>query len=167
MSHHGLSYEEKRLLRGYHYFLQGVYHEDTVNCMCAMQNMAYFLQKKGWLRTDFEFFMSPHGMHSAGLETVLLRWEHKRDAVRAFQANNVEIEGLSLHDWKWIHNLFDLFMMGHHQKDKTEWITALASALYVKDVLLPGCSPEVIVQRVKEVVVLLPWKTAKEAALLL
>ena len=167
MSHHGLSYEEKRLLRAYHYFFKGVYHVNAVDCMCAMQNMAYFLQKKNWLRTNFDFFMSPHGMHSAGLETLLLKLEYKKDIVQSFQMNDVELEGLSLHDWKRILNLFDLFMMERHKKDKTEWVTALASTLYVKEVLLPGCSVEVIVQRVKEVVVLLPWNTAKEAALLL
>ena len=141
-----LDYTERRLLQAYYYFLNSKFSFDSQESKIIMHNMVYFLQKKGWMHTDFEFHLTPNGMYSSGLEALLNNLEKKRANVDKYQAS--QMEEISLRDWKWLNQLSDMYLIDEYD-GRLDWIVGLASVLYVSTVLLPGQGFPVICKRVK------------------
>lgn len=144
-----LFYTERRLLQAYYYFFNRKFSFDNPQCEIIMQNMAYFLQRKNWMHTDFEFTLTPNGMYSPGLEAKLLKMKEKREDVEKYLSG--QMEEISLRDWKWLNQLSDLYLIDEYD-DIKEWITALACTLYVNTSVLPNQPFPVICKRVKSVV---------------
>ena len=130
-----LNYTERRLLQAYYYFFGKKFSFDDSQSIVAMQNMAYFLQKKNWLRTEFEFSLISEGMYSSGLEAVLREMKRKQGFVDTYQSEC--IEEISLRDWKRLNQISDLFLIDEYD-EKTDWIMGLACVLYVLITLLPN-----------------------------
>ena len=129
-----------------------------------MQNVVYFLQQKECLTSEFSFSLTPNGMYSPGLLSCLFGLDKKQTEVVAFQETKAMVEDFPLKDWKHINALVDLYELDIiFEHKKNSWIIALASLLYVKTSLLPGCDEDVAVNRVLQDVTAIDEKTARKA----
>ena len=134
-----LSYNERRFLQAYHYFLGLTYEVGDVVDMHLAQNMVIFLHHIGWMHTDFEFMMAgEHGMYSPGFHAFLLKLNKKVDEVSLYQSSETYFSELSLSDWKVLGEYSDMYLLEQYQDDLLVWIETLALVTYIKHVVLGG-----------------------------
>lgn len=145
-----LTYTQRRLLQAFYYFLNRRYDVRNSEDKILMQNVVYFLQKKHWTNTDYEFCLTQNGMYSAGLDTMLQQLDKKGVYIDIYQ--KIKIEEIYLADWKALNAWADMYQIAIHKKDM-QWIIMLASVYYILSSVHNSlfCTLEMVQQKLKEV----------------
>ena len=134
-----LLYDERRFLQACHYFLGVIYHDNNHLDMLLAQNMVAFLQRIGWMHTDFEFLLSGEdGMYSPGFHAFLLKMNEKSELIASYQSSDKYYGEISVNDCKTLVDFNGTYLIDWHLKDLLNWLKCLSMVLYIKEVKFGG-----------------------------